>query len=130
MHNTPSGTRMRPTSSPLGRLVMDSISPTGSDWAATSWQARIISVMALSDRVRRSRRAASRPAARAAARSLSLAARMTGASAWSSRATFSMTRLRVSPSLAASVRAAVLAALASAIIWAVISMRLLDASGG
>ena len=82
---TPSGTRMRPTSRPLGRCHWLSMAPTGSGRPATCRQAARMSASTAGCRVRRSMRGASRPRARAASRSCALAVR-SSASRSSSRA--------------------------------------------
>lgn len=85
MAMTPSGTRMRPTSRPLGRCHWLSMAPTGSGRPATCRQAARMSASTAGCRVRRSMRGASRPRARAASRSCALAVR-SSASRSSSRA--------------------------------------------
>ncbi len=67
---------MRPTSRSLGRRCMDSMAPTGSGKAITSWQAPIMASRMAGVRARRLTRGASNPAARALSRSTALAARI------------------------------------------------------
>src|SRR5574341_2671829 len=73
---TPRGTRMRPTSRPLGRRHIPVISPTGSGRSATCRSPRAMPSRRARVRVRRSTKAAGWAAARAPATSSALAARM------------------------------------------------------
>ena len=76
MPMTPSGTRIRPTSMPLGRLVVPDISPTGSENEATSRSASAIFPTRSELRTSRSMSASESPSSRAVLTSFSLAARI------------------------------------------------------
>src|SRR5882672_384762 len=109
MPTTPSGTRMRATSMPVGRRTRSEIFPTGSSSATTASTPAAICSMSFGVRRRRSRKAASRPLV--LRRSSSLAARIAFDCARISAAIASSARFLVAFSARASSRAAARAAM-------------------
>src|SRR2546421_212846 len=75
---TPSGTRTRAISRPVGRRHASTVSPTGSGSAAISRRPAAMVSMRTSVSVRRSRKARGTPVARARSRSARLASRIAG----------------------------------------------------
>ena len=109
---TPSGTRTRAISSPLGRRHVSTVSPTGSGSAATWRRPAAISSMRPSVSVSRSTKARACPAARARSRSARLASRIAAVFSSSPRAIWASASFFVRVEASARTRAASFAAFA------------------
>src|SRR6267142_912504 len=107
---TPSGTRTRLISSPDGRRVVSTVSPTGSGRAAISRRPIAMVSIRASVRVSRSRKARAAPPARARSRSTRLASRMAAVFSSSPRAICARASFFVRVEQRASARAAARAA--------------------
>src|SRR4029453_12715724 len=115
---TPSGTRTREISIPLGRRHASAVSPTGSGRAATWRSPAAISSRRLSESVRRSMKALASPADRARARSERLASSTRAIFSSSPRAICWSASFFARVEASASARAASLAARALPVTWA------------
>src|SRR5215813_7803040 len=110
MPTTPSGTRTRSITRPLGRRQLATTAPTGSGSAATSSKPLAIASMRRGSSSRRSRKAALTPLLRAASRSRSLALRMAAVCALTSPAAAASAAALAAALICASARAALRAA--------------------